>query len=148
MADIPANLIENIHSNLQTYYVNSLIGQKIRQTTRLSSSQETLANLSRPQKSHQSSSQQLSFISFVVFYGPVGFSNDTRLFMPFKMVLKVFKERDIARYLFHEFFPFCQNFYLVWLALQASLLTLFSSESNSLPKASISGVNFFLITKS
>ena len=39
-------------------------------------------------------------ISFVVFYGPIGFGDDTRIFMPFKMVLKVFKERDITGYLF------------------------------------------------
>ena len=34
-------------------------------------------------------------ISIVVLCGPIGFGNDTRLLMPLKMVLKVFKERDI-----------------------------------------------------
>ena len=59
--------------------------------------------------------------SFVIFYGPVGFGNDTRLLMPFKMVLKVFKERDIAGYLFHEFFPFSQNFYLLFFGMVGSI---------------------------
>ena len=47
------------------------------------------------------------FLGF--FLHPIGFGDDTRLFVPFKMVLKVFKERDIAGYLFHEFFPFFKH---------------------------------------
>ena len=42
----------------------------------------------------------------VVFLGPIGFGDDPRPFVPLKMVLKTFKERDIGRYLFHEFLPF------------------------------------------
>ena len=60
-------------------------------------------------------------ISFVVFYGPVGFCDDTRLLMPFKMVLNVFKKMDIAGYLFYEFFPFCQNFYLLFSGMVGSI---------------------------
>ena len=60
-------------------------------------------------------------VSFVVFYGPVGFGDDTRLFVPFKMVLKVFKERDIVGYLFHEFFPFFQNFFLSFPSVVGSI---------------------------
>ena len=48
-----------------------------------------------------------------LFLRPIGFGNNTRPFVPFNMVLKVFKERDIAGYLFHEFCPFCQNFFLL-----------------------------------
>ena len=48
-----------------------------------------------------------------VFLRPICFGNNTRLFVSFNMVLKVFKERDIAGYLFHEFCPFCQNFFLL-----------------------------------
>ena len=44
--------------------------------------------------------------NLIVFLGPVGFGNDTRLFVPLKMVLKIFEERDIAGYHFHEFLPF------------------------------------------
>ena len=35
----------------------------------------------------------------VFLFSPVGFGDDTRLFMPFKMVLKIFKEREIVGYL-------------------------------------------------
>ena len=38
--------------------------------------------------------------NLIVFLSsPIGFGDDTRLFMPFKMVLKIFKERDIVGYL-------------------------------------------------
>ena len=60
-------------------------------------------------------------ISVVVFCGLVGFGNDIRHFMPFKMVLKVFKERDIVGYLSHEHFPFFQNFYLLFSGMVGSI---------------------------
>ena len=59
--------------------------------------------------------------SFGVFCGLVGFGDDTRLFMPFKMVLRVFKERDITGYFFHEFLPFCQNFNLLFSGMVGSI---------------------------
>ena len=44
--------------------------------------------------------------NFIVFLGPVGFGEDTKPFVPLKMVLQIFKERDIVGYFFHEFLPF------------------------------------------
>ena len=46
-----------------------------------------------------------------IFLRSICFGNNTRLFVPFKMVFKVFKERNIVGYLFYEFSPFCQNFF-------------------------------------
>ena len=87
----------------------------------------------------------------VVFLGLVGFSDDIRLFMPLKMVLKIFKEMDIARYLFHEFLPFFQNFNLLFFGVVGSVrfsLTLFFSKSNSFPRATRSRVMSFFMTMS
>ena len=63
----------------------------------------------------------------VVFLGLVGFSDDIRLFMPLKMVLKIFKEMDITRYLFHEFLPFFQNFNLLFFGVVGSVRLSFDS---------------------
>ena len=60
-----------------------------------------------------------NFLGF--FLRPIDFGDDTRLFVPFKMVLKVFKERDIAGYLFHEFFPFFQNLFLLFPSVDGSI---------------------------
>ena len=59
------------------------------------------------------------FLGF--FLHPICFGNNTRLFVSFKMVLKLFKERDIAGYLFHEFFPFWQNFFLSFKGMVGSI---------------------------
>ena len=58
---------------------------------------------------------------FIIFLGLVGFGDDIRLFVPFKMVLKIFKERDIAGYLFHEFLPFFKHLNLLFLGMVGSL---------------------------
>ena len=57
----------------------------------------------------------------LIFLGPVGFGDDTRLFMPFEMVLKIFKERDIARYLFHEFLTFFKHLNLLFFGVVGSI---------------------------
>ena len=56
-----------------------------------------------------------------IFLRPICFGNNTRLFVPFKMVFKIFKERNIAGCFFHEFFPFCQNFFLLFTGMVGSI---------------------------
>ena len=56
-----------------------------------------------------------------IFLCPICFGNNTILFVPFKMVFKVFKERDIVGYLFHELCPFCQNFFLLFMGMVGSV---------------------------
>ena len=63
------------------------------------------------------------------FLCPIGFGDNTRPFVPIKMFLKIFKERDITGYLFHEFLPFFKLLNLLLLGVVGSIGFSFDSVS-------------------